>query len=120
MRSASAVAVVAVLVLAGTGSAGARTLTVTYRPCRHEHLSVRTGAGFSIPVSHLRVSRISCSHAATAVRAGRFELTPGGPLFSTPSFVCSSPVGPPPPGTKPRYFHCTHGERFEFLVPGSS
>jgi hypothetical protein len=121
MRFVPMAAVAAVLVLASTASAGARTSKITYRPCRHEHLSARGGAGFSIPVTHLGVSRISCSRAAAAVRAGRFELTPGGPLFSTPGFVCSSPVGPPLPGTRPRYFRCTHRrERFEFLVPGSS
>jgi hypothetical protein len=121
MRFVAAAAVAAALVLLSTASAGAQTATVIYRPCRHEHLSARAGAGFSIPVTHLGVSRISCSRAATAIRAGRFELTPGGPLFSTPGFFCSSPIGPPLPGTKPRYFRCTHRrERFEFLVAGSS
>lgn len=121
LRSVSAVAVAAVLALASASSAGARTSTVTYQPCRHEHLSARGASGFSIPVTRLRVSRISCSRAAAAVRAGSFELTPGGPLFSTPGFVCSSPIGPPLPGMKPRYYRCAHRrERVEFLLAGSS
>jgi hypothetical protein len=51
----------------------------------------------------------------------RAEATPGGPLFSTAGFKCGGPVGPPPPGAKPRYYRCNHGRQvFEFLVPGFS
>ena len=121
MRFVSALAVAAALALPNTAGAGTPAATVTYRLCLHRHPTAPTGPGFSIGVTHLRVSQISCSRAAAAVRAGKFELTPGGPLFSTPGFACQSPIGPPPPRSKPRYFRCTHRhERFEFLVPGSS
>lgn len=123
MRSISvaAVAVGVALVPAASAGATAQTPAVTYRPCPHKHPSAPSAPGFSIPVTHLRVNGISCSRSAAAVRAGKFELTPGGPLFSTPGFVCNSPIGPPLPGSKPRFFKCAHRrERFEFLVPGSS
>ena len=122
MRVVSAFVVVAAVLLPSAATAtGARAASVVYRPCPHNHPSAPSGTGFRLGVTHVRVSRISCSRAAASVRAGKFELTPGGPLFSTPGFVCRSPIGPPPPGSKPRYFRCAHrGERFEFLVPGSS
>jgi hypothetical protein len=97
-----------------------------YHRCKREQLSVRglsvrgTAVG-SLAVTNLRVIRMSCSRAAAAVRAGSYEATPGGPLFSSPGFGCSGPVGPPPPGAKQRYYHCDHRrQRFEFLVPGFS
>ena len=97
-----------------------------YHRCKREQLSVRgisvrgTPEG-SLTVTNLRVIRISCSRAAAAVRASSYEATPGGPLFTSPGFSCSGPVGPPPPGSKPRYYHCDRRrQRFEFLVPGFS
>lgn len=105
----------------GTTSAIARTPQVAYQRCRHGHLSVAGARGTSLDVTNLRVSWISCKRVAAAVRAGTFEATPAGPLFSIPGFTCGEPVGPPPPGVKPRYYHCSHGrQRFEFLVPGFS
>jgi hypothetical protein len=93
----------------------------TYLRCRREYLTVRGMAGGSLAVTSLRVIRISCSRAAVAVRASRFEVTPGGPLFTSPRFSCGGPVGLPPPGAKPRYYHCEHRRQsFEFLVPGFS
>jgi hypothetical protein len=97
-----------------------------YHSCKREQLSVRglsvrgTAQG-SLTVTKLRVIRISCSRAAAAVRAGSYEATPGGPLFTSPGFSCSGPVGPPPPGSKPRYYQCDRRrQRLEFLVPGFS
>ena len=97
-----------------------------YHRCKRERLSVHglsvrgTAAG-SLSVTNLRVIRISCSRAAALVRAGSYEATPGGPLFTSPGFSCSGPVGPPPPGSKPRYYQCEHRRQgFEFLVPGFS
>ena len=92
-----------------------------YRRCKPEHLRVRGAAGGSLTVTDLRVIRISCSRAAAAVRASRYEATPGGPLLTSPRFSCGGPVGLPPPGAEPRYYRCDHrGQRFEFLVPGFS
>jgi hypothetical protein len=93
----------------------------TYRRCRREHLSVRGTAGGSLSLTTLRVIRIPCSRAAAAVRASSYEATPAGPLFTSPGFSCSGPVGPPPPRARPRYYHCNHRRQtFEFLVPGFS
>jgi hypothetical protein len=92
-----------------------------YLRCKQEHLSVRGAAGGSLTITNLRVIRISCSRAAAAVRASRYEATPGGPLFTSPGFSCGGPVGLPPPRAKPRYYYCDHRrQRFEFLVPGFS
>lgn len=92
-----------------------------FKGCPHKHLSSRDSTGQTLPVTSLRVDRISCASAASAVRASRFEATPGGPLFSTRGFICTGPIGPPPPHSKPRYYCCTRGrEEFEFLVPGFS
>ena len=99
----------------------ARTKLGAYHRCRGEHLSVRgTGVG-SLNVTNLRVIRISCPRARAALRASSYEATPGGPLFTSPRFSCSGPIGPPPPRAKPRYYHCNRRrQRFEFLVPGFS
>jgi hypothetical protein len=84
-------------------------------------LSVRGTPEASLAVTNLRVIRISCSRAAAAVRASSYEATPGGPLFTSPGFSCVGPVGPPPPGSKPRYYQCDRRrQRFEFLTPGFS
>ncbi len=92
-----------------------------YHRCPGERLSVRGTMGGSLNVTSLRVIRISCSGAAAVVRASSYQATPGGPLFRMPRFSCSGPVGPPPPGAKPRYYHCNHRRQmFEFLVPGFS
>ncbi len=114
-------------VLLLTGSAGfAHTQARAYHRCKREQLtvrglSVRGTAQGSLTVTNLRVIKISCSRAAAALRAGSYEATPGGPLFTSPGFSCSGPVGPPPPGAKPRYYHCgRRRRRFEFLVPGFS
>jgi hypothetical protein len=114
------------LLLLGVGASFAHTQHRTYHRCKPERLSVRgvtvrgTADG-SLNVTKLRVIRISCSRAAAVVRASRYEATPGGPLFTSPGFSCGGPVGPPPPGSKPRYYHCDRRrQRFEFLVPGFS
>ena len=113
------------LVLSVTASF-AHTPQRSYHRCKREQLSVhgvsvRGTADGSLTVTSLRVIRISCSRAAAAVRASSYEATPGGPLFTSPGFTCSGPVGPPPPGSKPRYYRCDRrGQRFEFLVPGFS
>jgi hypothetical protein len=97
-----------------------------YHRCKAERLtarglSVRGTPQGSLTVTNLRVIRISCSRAAAAVRASSYEATPGGPLFTSPGFSCSGPVGPPPPGSKPRYYQCDRRrQRYEFLVPGFS
>jgi hypothetical protein len=96
----------------------ARTGQDAYHRCRGERLSVRGKAGGSLNVTRLRVVRISCSRAAAAVRASSYEATPAGPLFRSPGFSCSGPVGPRRQGARPRYYHCSHRRRtFEFLVP---
>jgi hypothetical protein len=99
----------------------ARSPQGAYVRCKREHLSARGITGGSLTVTSLRVIRISCARAAVAVRASRYEATPGGPLFTSPGFSCGGPVGLPPPGAKPRYYHCEHRRQsFEFLVPGFS
>jgi len=99
----------------------ARTQQGAYHRCRGEHLSVGGTAGGPLNLTNLRVIRISCSRAAAAVRASSYEATPAGPLFTSQGFRCGGPVGPPPPGAKPRYYHCNHRRQmFEFLVPGFS
>jgi len=64
-------------------------------------------------VRHLQVSRLTCAKAIRAIRSGKFDLTPGGPVFSTPGYRCHSPVGPPLDG--PRFTVCkryTYAFRF--------
>jgi hypothetical protein len=119
-------AATATLLLLSVTASFAHTQHRIYHRCKREQLSVRglsvrgTAEG-SLTVTNLRVIRISCSRAAAAVRASSYEATPGGPLFTSPGFSCSGPVGPPPPGSKPRYYHCDRRrQRFEFLVPGFS
>jgi hypothetical protein len=119
-------AAAATLLLVSVTASSALTQRRSYHPCKAEQLAVRglsvrgTPDG-SLAVTNLRVIRISCSRAAAAVRASSYEATPGGPLFTSPGFSCSGPVGPPPPGSKPRYYQCRRRrQRFEFLVPGFS
>jgi hypothetical protein len=115
-----AVATAALLLIAAPGGL-AHTRQATYHRCKPHHLSVRGDGGGSLAVTSLRVIRMSCARAAAAVRAARYEPTPGGPLFTSPGFSCSGPVGPPPPGARPRYYRCVHlRRRFEFLAPGFS
>ncbi len=114
--SVGTVVAAAILALSAVPAEGAQ-----FKSCPNEHLSSRDPAGQTLPVTSLRVNRISCASAATAVRASTFEATPGGPLFSTRGFICTGPIGPPPPHSKPRDYSCTRGrEKFEFLVPGFS
>jgi hypothetical protein len=122
LRSAITLSVAAATLLpAGAANALARTQGITYGPCRDVHVTVHGPGSDSLRITNLRVHRISCSRTAAALRASTFEATPGGPLFSTAGFKCGGPVGPPPPGAKPRYYHCNHGRQvFEFLVPGFS
>jgi hypothetical protein len=119
-------AATATLLLVSVTASFAHTQQRIYHRCKREQLSVRglsvrgTAEG-SLTANNLRVIRISCSRAAAAVRASSYEATPGGPLFTSPGFSCSGPVGPPPPGSKPRYYRCDRRrQRFEFLVPGFS
>ena len=116
-----AIAVTAALLLSTAISAAARTPQARYHRCRGGHVGVRGAAGGSLSVTSLGVIRMSCARAAAAVRASRYEATPGGPLFTSPGFSCRGPVGPPPPGAKPRYYQCDRArQRFEFVVPGFS
>lgn len=119
-------AATATLLLFSVTAGSAHTQQRIYHRCKPERLSVRgrnvrgTADG-SLTVTNLGVIRISCSRAAGAVRASSYEATPGGPLFASPGFSCSGPVGPPPPGSKPRYYRCDRRRQsFEFLVPGFS
>ena len=115
-----AVATAALLLIAAPGGL-AHTRQATYHRCKPQHLSVRGTRGGSLAVTSLRVIEMSCARAAAAVRAARYEATPGGPLFTSPGFSCTGPVGLPPPGAGPRYYRCVHlRQRFEFLVPGFS
>jgi len=108
----AAVAIALCALLAAGIASGARQSRV----CPGAHPRVTTHAGSPFVTAHLRVSRMSCMRAITAVRAGAFALTPAGPRFSTPGFSCTSPVGPPR-NSAPRYFHCRHGARaFEFTL----
>lgn len=67
-------------------------------------------------VQNLRASRLTCIGARKAIKRGKFEVTPGGQLFSTRGFHCESPVGPPRNG--PRFTHCRKGHRaFSFYGP---
>jgi hypothetical protein len=84
--------------------------SVAAMPSKHVWIGC---AGHPHHVRHVQVSRLSCSKATSAVRRGKFDLTPGGPVFSTPRFRCRSPVGPPPNG--PRFTVCRwHGRAFRF------
>ena len=119
-------AATATLLLFSVTVSFAHTQQRIYHRCKREQLSVRgrsvrgTADG-SLTVTNLGVIRISCARAAAAVRASSYEATPGGPLFTSRGFSCSGPVGPPPPGSKPRYYHCDRRRQgFEFLVPGFS
>ena len=86
---------------------------VSFRACPASHLSVKTG-GRPFPVSLLGVSHLTCASALKALRAGSFFLTPADPIFSTPGFHCTSPIGPPRPGPT-RYVVCRKGqEAFRF------
>jgi hypothetical protein len=117
-RTASVGTFVAAVILA---LSAAPAEAAQFKRCLHEHLSSRDSAGQTLPITRVQVKRISCASAAAAVRASTFEATPGGPLFSTPGFICTGPIGPPPPRSKPRYYRCTRGpKQFEFLVPGFS
>lgn len=70
-------------------------------------------SGHPRQVRHVQVSRLSCAKAVRAIKRGKFALTPGGPLFTTPRFKCESPVGPPMDG--PRFTVCTrHHHKFRF------
>ena len=116
----------ATLLLISAAASFALTPRGTYQRCKARNLivrglSVRGTPEGSLPVTNLRVIRISCSRAAAALRASSYEATPGGPLFTSPGFSCSGPVGPPPPGSKQRYYQCDRRrQRFEFLLPGFS
>lgn len=116
----------ATLLLSNVTTGFALTQHGIYHRCKAKDLtvrglSVRGTPETSLAVTNLRVLRISCSRAAAAVRASNYEATPGGPLFTSPGFSCVGPVGPPPPGSKPRYYRCDRRrQRFEFLVPGFS
>jgi len=108
----------AIAALAATAPvAGARTANATFSPCQGVRLSVRsTTPGNLFIVSTLAVSHLSCASAEKAVRAGRFAITPGNPIFSTSGFRCTSPIGPPPDtGPVVRYVVCryaAHAFRF--------
>jgi hypothetical protein len=116
-----AVALILTVLLCASPAGAADQQRPHYAQCRHQHLSVSGTGGGSLVATHLRVVHISCAHAAAAIKAGSYEATPGGPLFSIPGFTCIDPIGPPPPGSKPRYYRCRNGiRRFEFLVPGFS
>ncbi len=116
IASVGTVIAAAILALSAAPAEGAQ-----FKGCPNGHLSSPDSTGQTLPVTSLRVNRISCATAATALRASTFQATPGGPLFSTRGFICTGPVGPPPPHSKPRFYRCTRGrEAFEFLVPGFS
>lgn len=93
-----------------------------FRSCPQRHLASHDPQGASLPVGGLHVHRIRCSKAAHAIRESTFAATPGGPQFTVPGFTCTSPVGPPLPGSRnPRYVHCSHKRQsLMFLVPGFS
>jgi hypothetical protein len=60
---------------------------------------------------HLQVAHFTCRRAVSAIKRGRFELTPAGPFFSTPGFRCSSPILP----LGPRFTVCREGhQEFRF------
>ncbi len=109
------------VLLGGAVGAHASTTRVSYERCRHGQVTVHGSGRLSLRTTDLRVSRMSCTRAKAALQRSTFEATPGGPLFSTAGFGCGGPVGPPPPHSQPRYYHCSdRDERFEFLVPGFS
>jgi hypothetical protein len=100
---------------AATAGAGA---PVSFRPCPNVQLRVRTTTpGTPLPISQLGVSHLSCAEAEKAVRSGSFELTPANPIFSTPGFRCTSPIGPPLPGMPAvRHVVCRDGvHTFRFV-----
>jgi len=105
----------AVAVAAMTLSAtSARTLRTPYVDCPKVHPRVATWK-----IAVLGVRGMSCARAATVIRAGAFSTPPGGLTFQTSGFTCSSPIGPPPPGSAARYFTCQRrSQSFRFTVSG--
>jgi len=93
--------------LGGSATAGADA--PAFRPCPVGHLVVKVTTGGGLPISLLGVSHLSCARALEAVHAGSFALTPAYPIFSTPDFRCTSPIGPPRPGPT-RYVVCRRGQ----------
>jgi hypothetical protein len=66
-----------------------------------------------LPVSYLGVRHLSCAVAEQAVRAGSFAITPANPIYSTPGYQCTSPIGPPRP--RAVYIVChVGGQGFRF------
>jgi hypothetical protein len=67
-------------------------------------------------VRNVQVSELPCLKAKKAIRRGKFEVTPGGLLFSTRGFRCESPVGAP--HDEPRFTLCRKRHRaFRFYGP---
>ena len=97
-----------VAVLAASSAATAGAGAPAFRPCPAGHLVVKATTGGGLPISLLGVDRLSCARAVEALRAGSFALTPADPIFSTPGFHCTSPIGPPRPGPT-RYVVCRKG-----------
>lgn len=64
----------------------------------------------------LQASHLTCPSAKRAIRRGKFEVTPGGLIFTTRGFACESPVGPPRDG--PRFTVCRRQRQaFRFYGP---
>jgi hypothetical protein len=99
-----------VTVIAASGAAAAGAGTPAFRPCPAGHLVVKITTGGGLPISLLGVSHLSCARALEAVHAGSFALTPAYPIFSTPGFHCTSPIGPPRAGPT-RYVVCRKGQQ---------
>jgi len=97
-------------------------IAAAHTACPAIHARVPVGGKIDrVAVKNLRATRISCTKAAAAIRAGSFVATPAGPQFSTKGFYCTSPVGPPPPGSSAaRLYSCTSQsgrEKLTFTVP---
>jgi hypothetical protein len=105
--------VVSLVAAAATAVSHASTQSPpAYTLCKNAHPIARFRSPYSesLTVAKLSVHEISCPHAAVAVRAGSLDPTPGGLIFKTVGFSCSSPIGPPIPATRPlRAFTCTRG-----------
>jgi len=69
----------------------------------------------SIEVSPVEVLHLTCGQARHAIQRARILLTPGGPIFSTQGFTCSSmgilPRVDPSPIELPAAERCTGAEQ---------
>jgi hypothetical protein len=67
----------------------------------------------------LQVFDLTCPKARLALQRGSFDITPGGPLFTTSGFSCQNPILP-----RLAFTVCRHDDTafrfYSFAEPGAS